>query len=278
MAGINQDIAFAVTQIRTGFADDIGNSVSGVGTGFFLRTHAGPVVFVTNRHNLDPELNPKALCRLGPSRALRRVELRLREHDSSTQLPKARTEFVALQMTGSPIVHSPDADVSLVVAPAFDNKPQDFGFNSINERELATKEDLQQLTSMADLVTFIGYPGGAGNSPWWDTAWSLPIGRLAGLASRSDLPFSNPAIKTADVTLVSGLSFNGSSGSPVVLHRKHAPAIGSPDRPAPPMVVGLMSGHWWDPESEPSMFRHSGLSYFTRATAIRALFARWRPV
>jgi hypothetical protein len=149
--------------------------------------------------------------------------------------------------------------------------PVGVDFHCINARELATQETLATRLSMADLVTFIGFPRGPDKVPWFDTAAHLPIGRLAGLASRPDTPFTNPQIPTADVTLVSGLSFRGSSGSPVVSHIKHAAGIGHAQQFAEPMVLGIMSGHWWDEQIEPSLFHHSGLSYFTRATSIRAL-------
>jgi hypothetical protein len=124
---------------------------------------------------------------------------------------------------------------------------------------------------MMDLVSFIGFPG-SGKSKWWDHAWHSPVARLASLASSPHQPFSNPSIPTADTVLVAGLSFSGSSGSMVILHQKGIPPGDIVDPTyAPAMIVGIMSGHWWEAAQEPEMFSHSGLSYFTRSTAILPL-------
>ena len=224
MSGINQNCVFAIAQIESMFADDIGNSAVGAGTGFFLRTEGGTTAFVTNRHNVDPRLNPRAR-NIGPAARLRSVSIRLRFHDQAQQtLPVTSLATVALAQTE--VRHSTDADVSAFIKPVFPHLPSGLGFNCINARELATQDAIAATVSLADIVTFVGYPGGADGQPWWDTHWHTPVGRLAGLASRPDIPFTNPQIGTADVTLVSGLSFRGSSGSPVILHQKAAAPIG----------------------------------------------------
>ena len=79
------------------------------------------------------------------------------------------------------------------------------------------------------------------------------------------MAYSNDAIKTGDALLLSGLSFSGSSGSPVVAH---------PERMRTMRVLGVMSGHL--PEAADGRDRtlvHGGLSYMTRATSVRALIA-----
>jgi len=58
----------------------------------------------------------------------------------------------------------------------------------------------------------------------------------------------------------------------VLLHQKGIPPGDIVDPMyAPPTILGIMSGHWWDVAKEPEMFRHSGLSYFTRSTSILEL-------
>ncbi len=107
----------------------------------------------------------------------------------------------------------------------------------------------------------------------------LPIARIAYIANESSKPYNNSAIKTSDVTLVSGLSFGGSSGSPVILMPK---GIGIPTSFSPhviPKIIGIMSGHARDilldpriPEnSSPLLSAYSGLSYYTRSTSILEL-------
>jgi hypothetical protein len=99
---------------------------------------------------------------------------------------------------------------------------------------------------------------------------------LATLASIPAVEFRNDAVKTTEVMLVSGLSFSGSSGSPVLNQRKGIPPGGDINDPSyvPSKIIGIMSGHFWEnPDDAPEMFRHSGLSYLTKSTAILALIA-----
>jgi hypothetical protein len=54
--------------IKTTFEDDLGNHLTGSGTGFWINTEDGHLVFATNRHNVDPSLRFRdptfANCRL----------------------------------------------------------------------------------------------------------------------------------------------------------------------------------------------------------------------
>lgn len=80
----------------------------------------------------------------------------------------------------------------------------------------------------------------------------------------------------ASVYIVSGLSFQGSSGSPVFLHlsgikiqsSNGISVTGATDTLRVQKIIGIMSGHWREQSDTPSMFKHSGLSYYTRSTAI----------
>ena len=265
MSGVNPLLIFAVTQIRTVFRDSVGNTVSPVGTGFFLRTEAGTPIFVTNRHNLDPVL------KLNTEYALISVSVLLRRFDRDKLL--ADTRFIDVDLTATKLLHSLHADVSALVAPVFITQPPDYTFYTLKmQGGLADQAFFDTKVSMMDLVSFFGYPGTA-SSQWWDLTWNTAIARLANLASWPNLQFTNPGIPTNDVTLVSGLSFSGSSGSLVMLHEKGLPPGGDivDSRYVPPTILGIMSGHWREFSKEPEMFRHSGLSYYTRATAILEL-------
>lgn len=121
--------------------------------------------------------------------------------------------------------------------------------------------------------SFIGFP-----VDWYDTDWNLPIVRPLNIACLPEIPFTNSNIETSDVHLVSGLSFKGSSGSLVIMHSKGIDikvegGLTMDGKPfAPCSILGIMSGHFWDKEEDiPKMFRHSGLSYYTRASSIREL-------
>lgn len=172
-------------------------------------------------------------------------------------------------LDGSLRLH-PTADVAVITAPSFD--AAGFGYNFFSISEIATNDFLHNLVLPMDVASFIGYPGRKGN-PWWDELWQMSIARSVNIASVPAIPFSNTEIRTSDVSLVSGLSFSGSSGSPIMSHEKGIRVgnglIGGTY--AEPKLIGIMSGHWWGQESSAGMFFHSGLSYFTRSTAILEL-------
>ncbi|MFX9181044.1 hypothetical protein ABTN76_20040, partial [Acinetobacter baumannii] len=74
--------------------------------------------------------------------------------------------------------------------------------------------------------------------------------------------------------LVTGLSFGGSSGSPVFTYEVgfNCPeGIKYSGRYVEPKLIGIMSGHWFD--KIPEKFNHKGISYFTKATSILSLIA-----
>jgi hypothetical protein len=265
--GINPDLLFSTTQIEARFRDDLGNSRSILGTGFFLKTRGATDLFITNRHNLDPSLSKS----LRDSHRLESARLRLRRHAGLHW--QRETQWAELDLRGSRILHSGTADVSAIANLTFVERPTDFTYFPIRTSDLANQALFSAKVFVMDLVSFIGFPGDV-DSYWWDTEWNLPIARLASLSSRPHVPFNNPSISTADTTLVAGLSFSGSSGSMVLLHEKGIPPGDIVDPMyTPATIIGIMSGHWWEPGQEPSMFRHSGLSYYTRSTSILDLIA-----
>jgi hypothetical protein len=267
MSGVNQLFMFSIAQIEVCFLSDIGNpEVIIAGTGFFVRTREGMPIFLTNRHNVDPTLK---LCKdyaLGSAK----VRLRRRLSDQFT----SETRFFAIDLHATRLLSAPSADIAAFVSPNFSEKPDDFSFYSINLwNNFADQGFFENKAELMDWVSFLGYPG-TRRSKWWDTEWNTPIARHGSLASVPSIAFSNSDIRTADVSLVSGLSFAGSSGSVVLLHEKGIPPGDILDpRYVPPTILGIMSGHWWEPSDEPDMFRHSGLSYFTRSTSILALLS-----
>jgi hypothetical protein len=79
MRGLNPSLLFASTRVRSKFADNLGNTRVGTGTGFWIHASARPVL-VTNRHNLDqtwlfPDLPELQLVNL-------EIELRLHTPDA----------------------------------------------------------------------------------------------------------------------------------------------------------------------------------------------------
>lgn len=266
MSGINQQVIYGVVQIKTTFVDAIGNRRTGIGTGFFLRAATQEAVFVTNRHNVDPGL------KIGPDWTLAEASVRLRRFHEGE--PLEETQFFAVDLAATRLLHSKAADVSIFVAPKFADKLNGYGSKALGRAALASDELLQTKATLMDFVSFVGFAG-SGKEQWWDQRWNTPIARLGTIASPPSMPFTNEGIPTEDVGLVAGLSFAGSSGSPLFLHQKGLGPGGDivdPDY-TPACIIGIMSGHWREPLDEPAMLRHSGLSYFTRATAINALLA-----
>ena len=175
MSGINPLVVFSISQIRMTFRDSIGNSKTPVGSGFFLQSEVGTPIFVTNRHNLDPSL------KLGADYTLVSASIMLRQYDGNNFT--AATQFVDIDLSATPIIHSRDADVSALVPPVFIERPPEYWFFSINGKSsLADQAFFETKAVVMDLISFLGYPGTV-SSQWWDTTWNTPIARLASLAS-----------------------------------------------------------------------------------------------
>ena len=286
-----ETVAFNVTRIRTTFRDVETEETCAprLGTGFWLKTTEGKYLLVTNRHMLDPQLgfsDPEDW-------ALHSVEVELRcvtgEVADMTQ-----TEFLAVDYLSQclfvPIVPTGKApDCAFLADPEFIGQEPHHahqGFASFNEIALATEDHLKADLKMMDPVAFIGFPGPS-DAPWYDHFNQIPIARMATVASF--YIYSNAMIRTADVSLVSGYSFGGSSGSPVISYPKgfqdgnHSGGwlrriFGGITRSPEPIfrpgrLVGIMSGHYPDHEQTetPKMYQHTGLSHFTRSSAILAL-------
>jgi len=284
VSGIPQDALFGVTRISTTFADDAGINVKhGVGTAFWLTTKRGKLVLVTNRHNLDPSIRfPN-----NPELKTHSIEIALRSKlgDGPDRVLQPQTRFFKVDESKTRIFVLEKTDCGIVV-PEYEESTVGFGdCTPFQESELADNEFFLTVLKTSDVTSFIGFAGKRKffwddeRSEWWDQEWSLPIVRPAFTASYPGFEFHHKEIPFRDVVLVSGLSFSGSSGSPVISHQKSIwtslpkPTIGSFE----PKLIGIMSGHWWGENSDevPPMFRdyrqHSGISYFTRSTSILCL-------
>lgn len=260
-SGIHPGAALAVSRIVADMRDNFGQVRTGAGTGFWL-LDGKDEYFITNRHNVDPVLRFGA----GTQYRLEMVRVLLRRNQGIDEwLPE--TEFAHVVNLEKSLHCHPTADVALLKNP---EHASIFGHSNFTMEELATDDFFRNVLQPMDVASFLGYPG-EGRSEWWDTFWNVAIARTVYISSWPAIPFQNPGIKTSDVILVNGLSFSGSSGSPVLSHRRPQP-VGAPF--GPPRILGIMSGHWWDNPDDYPMFRHSGLSYFTRATAIREVIAQ----
>jgi len=264
MSGINPGVFLAVSRILVDFRDDIGNLKVISGTGFWVRNEKDNY-FVTNRHNLDPTL------KLGAETKFRveKVQLQLRVQNTPGNW-RPETSFVAVENFERCLQLHLSADVAVLSNPSLPSDNPLLGHSTFNLGELATQQFLMDSINPMDVASFVGFPGKDGKK-WSDKKWNLPISRTVHIASWPRIAFTNDSIPTSDVLLVSGLSFSGSSGSPVISHQKGIAAALPGVSYVEPKILGIMSGHWWDEEPKEEMFHHSGLSYFTRVTSIHEL-------
>jgi hypothetical protein len=273
-------IAWSVDQIRTTFVDNIGNKPKvGTGTGFWVNANDGPMVFVTNRHNVDPSIIfPKE-----KSLRLTKVELSLRVGPGNVLL-YAPGEWFQCENVEDSLYMSREWDVAIFVAPRLlDCDPERYRPRPvIKETDLADREWFQRTQTMMDDCYFIGYPGTpaalskSGRDVFhYDTRSKFPIARHAIIASPPDIPFSHDSIPTTGTVLVSGMSFHGSSGSPVVTPQMGVPhgimdfQVGNQKEESfrPARVIGIMTGKFSTNEIGAD-FTHAGLSYFTLSSCI----------
>ena len=212
MSTINPQIIYHVNRVECVFRDDLGNKLVIRGTGFWLSLREGDTVFVTNRHNLDPSIKLGANTKFQLA-GWPRVEVR-------SEVGPNPTRF--LDLAGAEIVMSGSADCALIrgmkIKTAGGVAPK--ALRGIAEEELADEDHFHNNLNILDAASFIGFPGRCDKTPWWDERFNIPIARTAWLAYPPDVPFEHPEIPTKDVSLVSGLSFAGSSGSPVFSHSK----------------------------------------------------------
>jgi len=283
------ELPWAVSMIRTTFEDDIGNRRTGSGTGFWINTADGHVVFATNRHNVDASLafmrdTTLAKCRLA------RTEIHVRKGSVPHLVYEPGRFFDVVEPWWT---LDEAADAAILVDPALDTGPvHDPQYNhvAVSESFLADGAWINRQLQMMDECYFIGYPSverGGETTLLYDVPATFPIARQAIIASG---PFyKHKDIRVAGPILVSGLSFHGSSGSPVV-----TPFLGIPPgsvnttRPREggtlalvPVVaehreariIGIMTGAFY---ADQHQFTHAGLSYFTRAGYVLNLIKQAR--
>ena len=261
MHGINQDFVYAVTRIKVEFNTPSDGLKESVGTGFLLTLGDSKTgFFITNRHVLDPTYKTD---RTGWS--LSKVYIEVREYST----PPARivasdtTSFLPLQNLDTIIFPDDESDVAIIVNPPMDPMPPNFALRVPGDISLlADKEFFKHRVQMMDFVSFIGFP-----EDLYDTSANLPIARLAGIASRPDRTFKNKYIQ-GELVLINGLSFRGSSGSPVFSHHKtfRVPGV-TMEQPLNPKILGIVAGHI-------RLGEHTGLSYFVKSTVILALLQK----
>lgn len=282
MLNQRKQLFLGVTRIQSMFADTLGNERTGLGTGFWMRLASGKDVLITNRHNVDPSIKFPD----NPDFKLHSLKIELRRISASgDNRPTISPETQFFEISdNSQLFASANADCAICVAN-FKNPNEDFPVTApFEESDLADDDFFLKELRPAHELYFIGFAGRrsdqTANRPaqsWWDTKWNFPVARSAVVASMPFLTFRNETIKWDDVLLVSGMSFSGSSGSPVI-SREIGFRSTPPSAPgsikikfegyAPEKLIGIMTGHWQSKHDTDDAFEHSGLSYITRSTSI----------
>lgn len=265
MPGINKEILHSVVRLRMVFVDDALNVKNVGATGFWLQTNQGNKIIVTNRHNLDAKL------KLGSATTfeLKKFEVELREHRDTQYFPGRN--YFEVDLSDNPVRFMDLDDCAIIANPQFDQTTDGYGYTLFREEDIADSDFFKDKLQVMDTVSFFGYP-----ENWYDQKWVFPTSRTAFIASLPLLDFTHVDVITGRTCLVSGMSFGGNSGSPIMSHRKSfAPPDGKENAEyAPAKLIGIMSGHWWDEAPVNGMFAHSGLSYFTKSTALLNLIRR----
>ena len=239
----------AVQKILPTFNSEIDKPIQASGTGFWLLTKRGNLYFVTNRHNIDPTMHGENYS----SRHLASVTILLRAYSQRDSLPCKDVFHLQVPIEELTIVWPKDnCDVVLLRAQRL-SKPIDPNFVMLSIPDNAMT--YHRKPEIIDSLYFVGFPAALRKSAEYD----LPIVRSCTIASFPEIDYSqeDSTIPSSETCLVEGLSFGGSSGSPVL--RKHNEFL---------ELFGIMSGHFRE-GSTGSL--HAGLSYIAKATSIQRL-------
>lgn len=224
---------------KVDFCDDIGNTLKINATAFWVRrqngNYIGDYILVTNKHNLVPGLKASKYNKF----KIKSIDVQIRSIDGNKQLIASGEKINGLMHTS--------ADIAIINTSSF----SDFNFENgkvyaIDINEIATSSFISQNVGITDTVFFLGFP-----MNWYDSQTKKPIARQANMACSTNVPYSNGAIKTSDILLVSGLSFAGSSGSVVIFSKG---------------IEGIRI----DP--------YSGLSYFTKTSALHEISGKFEEI
>lgn len=289
MNGFNLHNLKSISRIRTTFIDDIGNIKTGIGTDFWIQfTSPDILTFVTNHHNVNIGLKSPHLQKF----TLGQIEIEIRPtfcNESNNSIGFATVQY-------NDLIFHPTADIAMICSPFLTTHFNKKCTVSCLEAHqwLADESFFNDYIGIGADLAFLGYP-----QSFCDQEYYFPIARHAIVASYPSIPFKHKKILTTNIVLVSGLSFQGGSGSPVFVASRGTKINGdkgsveSSDY-CPPRLIGVMTGHLQEitPKVDTAntsiisqdldtvhgyeLERHSGLSYFTKSTSIWELFNQYK--
>lgn len=269
---------FSVVQkINITFVSGIGNVKNVVGTGFWIYSNNNKMLFITNKHNLVPGMHGFDDYRLVA------LKIDYRHFNPSLQMPFADT--YDLDATDWEKYYGEDSDspdIAILKMPEglqMINPTDPHVHPYCNESLLAEASFYQHSLKVGDNCHFIGFPSHQRDNPLFD----LPISRNCNISSLPLIDYyleNVRGVKTKEICLVGGFSFGGSSGSIVFSYPKGLKlgaglSMSGGSNYVVPRLIGVMSGHWSEPVSDYfNKSAHTGLSYFTKSTAILDLMQK----
>lgn len=232
-------------KVTVTFADDLGNTPTCRGTGFFLAA-GDSTVFVTNRHVFDPTYKKKNF-----HESMRLVENRIlgKSHQGQTY---------ELIVDPSQSIFFPDNyedDVACIVNPQCQStKENTVVFYHFGVETLADEYLFSEGLHPGDRIFYAGFP-----DPY-DKLAQRPILRSGTIASDPRYPYSNTGADEGARIVYEGFSSGGASGSPIwAAARGFAGAPGAREG----TILGVNAGH-----IDQKFGAHSGISFFYKSTVI----------
>ncbi len=238
-------------KVTVRFADEIGNQPVCRGTGFYLAA-GDSVVFVTNRHVLDPMYEKTDV-----HESMRLVENRI--------LGKTNQgETYELIVDPNQPVLFPDNyedDVACIVNPQGQfTKGNTVVFYHFGVETLANEYLFSEGLYPGDRIYYAGFP-----DPY-DKLAQRPILRSGTIASDPRHPYSNTGKDEGARIAYEGFSSGGASGSPIwAAARGFLGAPGAREG----SIIGVNAGH-----IDQKFGAHSGISFFYKSTVVLALLRK----
>ena len=224
----------------------------------YLSRGGRSLFYATNRHVFDISYNPEFQRQNAHQLINVSLEFRKVSNGQSTgetkfvEFPKLVTNYYVPADNSDLVIYKIDTTQEPLRTLIAEN----WKVLCINyDVNIAHSEYFNNELKPVDSVTFVGFPKGD-----FDLLNNLPIARNANIASAPHLRFKNEAVE-GDLILVAGMSFGGSSGSPVYSLPVGNPGLGF-GRVLIPKLIGIMSGHLNGERG------HKGLSYFVKSTKI----------
>ena len=248
------------------------------GSGFWISTDKNPLLFVTNKHNIEPKIKDSNYDLW----SLKKLQIKCRAFDEKSQRPDEQTSIIdctSWKRIYESDNNAPDVAILIPIFPIKATTITNGKITPLTSSSLADKHWFNSLGKIADHAYFIGFP----DIIWKNAKYEYPISRNCHISSDPYIDFTEETynnnvsgIKTKQTCLVAGLSFGGSSGSPIFTYEvgfnDPTGTLNYSGRYLEPKLIGIMSGHWFDKSS--STPHHKGISYFTKSSAILDLIKK----